>query len=289
MDAGKASPQWYVNGQGQTMVVIPGPAEFMMGSPPTELGREDRERPPTELGQEDRERRHRRRIGRTFAIAAKPVTVEEFLKFRQGFDYHKPHSPTENCPMNSTTWYDAAAYCNWLSQQEGVDKDQWCYEPNPDGQYAEGMRLKSNYLSLVGYRLPTEAEMEYACRAGALTSRYYGESEGMLEKYAWFRDNSREHSWPVGSLKPNDLGLFDMHGNVTIWCQERFKPYPASRGGEAVDDTEDTLVVTNLDNRAQRSGCFTYQAMDVRSATRNWSPPMNPFSNMGIRPARTLR
>jgi formylglycine-generating enzyme required for sulfatase activity len=277
MDKGKVSVQWYVNGQGQTMVVIPGPAEFMMGSPPTELGRGDRER------------RHRRRIGRTLAIAAKPVTVEEFLKFREGFDYIKPHSPTENCPMNSTTWYDAAAYCNWLSQQEGIDKDQWCYEPNPDGQYAEGMKLKSNYLSLMGYRLPTEAEMEYACRAGALTSRYYGESEGMLEKYAWFRDNSRDHSWPVGSLKPNDLGLFDMHGNVMIWCQEKFKPYPASQSGEAADDTEDTLVVTNLDNRAYRSGCFTYQAVDVRSATRNWATPMNTFSNMGIRPARTFR
>ena len=65
-------------------------------------------------------------------------------------------------------------------------------------------RLKANYLSLTGYRLPTEAEMEYATRAGALTSRYFGETEDLLAKYAWYFMNSRKRTWPVSGLKPNN-------------------------------------------------------------------------------------
>src|SRR5207245_1595842 len=112
---------------------------------------------------------------------------------------------------------------NWLSKQEGLPETEWCYEPNPDGKYAEGMKLTADYLRRTGYRLPTEAEWEYACRAGAVTSRYYGQTEELLGKYAWFFGNSQELTWSVGSLKPNDLGLFDMHGNVYCWCQERYR------------------------------------------------------------------
>src|SRR5262249_13606406 len=82
-DKEKAPPQWYVTGQGQTMVVIPGPVEFMMGSPPTEEGRFDDES------------QHRKRIGRTFALASKPVTVAQFLRFHKDHEYHKRYSPQE--------------------------------------------------------------------------------------------------------------------------------------------------------------------------------------------------
>ena len=119
------------------------------------------------------------------------------------------------------TWYEAAAYCNWLSEQEGIPKQQWCYEPNDSGEYGEGMKPAADFLDRTGYRLPTEAEWEYACRAGAATSRYYGRSEELLVRYAWYSVNSKERTWPVGSLRPNDLGLFDMHGNVWNWCQDQ--------------------------------------------------------------------
>src|SRR5262249_52257666 len=105
----KAAPQWYVNGKGQTMVVIPGPVEFVMGSPSTEAGRKDDET------------QHRKRIGRTFAIAAKPVTKEQFWRFLPKLRHtEKGRNLEPTCPVVTVAWYGAAAYCNWLSDQEGI-------------------------------------------------------------------------------------------------------------------------------------------------------------------------
>jgi eukaryotic-like serine/threonine-protein kinase len=142
----KAAPQWYVNGQGQTMVVVPGPVEFLMGSPPTEMGRMEREP------------QHKKRIGRTFAIAAKAVTVEQYRQFDEGYSIPAFFTRTADLPMVGISWYMAAAYCNWLSKQEGIPEDQWCYETDAKGQVT---KLKEKYLNLAGYRLPTETEMEY--------------------------------------------------------------------------------------------------------------------------------
>ena len=105
--------------------------------------------------------------------------------------------------------------------------------PATDPEYKVGMKLAANYLKRSGYRLPTEAEMEFATRAGSVTSRYYGETEELLPKYAWYNKNGQDRTWPVGSKKPNDLGLFDVQGNVFTWCQERFKAYPKSKENEA--------------------------------------------------------
>jgi formylglycine-generating enzyme required for sulfatase activity len=265
-EKGKARPQWYVNGQGQTMVVIPGPVEFLMGSVPA-------------VGTVLLPRL--KRIERSFAIAAKPVTVREYLRYRQEYDYHKEYAPDQDCPVHGTTWHMAAAYCNWLSKQEAIPEDQWCYEISPQGQVA---KLKENYLSLTGYRLPTEAEWEFACRAGAVTSRHYGESDGLLGQYAWYVKNSSEHSWPVGSKRPNDLGLFDMHGNVWNWCQDKAV---AQRPG--VEDVEDDLNVTPDDNRACRGGAFDLRAPVSRSGSRGGLAPGHRNVNGGFRPARTIR
>jgi formylglycine-generating enzyme required for sulfatase activity len=107
--------RWYVNGQGQTMVLVPGPSAFWMGSPRTEREREG--------GPESRaELRHRTRIGRTYALAAYEVTVAQFRKFRSDHPYNKAFSPTAEHPANGVSWHQAAEYCNWLSEQEGIPR-----------------------------------------------------------------------------------------------------------------------------------------------------------------------
>ena len=262
-------PQWYVNGQGQTFVVIPGPVEFVMGSPTTEVGRENLEI------------QHNRRIGRTFAIAAKSVTLEQYRQFGKRYSLPAEFSRLPNMPVAGIEWYWGAQYCNWLSEQEGLPAEQWCYEIK-----GAEIQMTANYLSLDGYRLPTEAEMEYATRAGALTSRYFGETDELLAKYAWYNKNSQEMTWPVGSLKPSDLGLFDMQGNVSTWCQESYKRY--LQGAEAAEDKEDNLEIVSTVGRVLRGGSFVNPSSFVRSANRANFPPTSRFNDIGFRLARTL-
>jgi serine/threonine protein kinase/formylglycine-generating enzyme required for sulfatase activity len=272
-DKEKTPPQWYVNGQGQTMVVIPGPVTFLMGSPITEVGRNKEER------------RHKVRIGRTFALSAKAVTVEQYRQFDRAYRLPAKYSPRADLPVVGPSWHEAAAYCNWLSKEEGIAKDQWCYEIT-DGLVT---KLKPNYLRLTGYRLPTEAEMEYAIRAESLTSRYFGETEELLPKYAWCMKNAQGRAWPAGRLKPNDFGLFDMQGNVLEWCQERYKDYPRDREDALEEDKEDIYDIDNQVARVLRGGAYDPFVSVVRSAGRNFLLPTSHFDFDGFRPARTFR
>jgi formylglycine-generating enzyme required for sulfatase activity len=253
------------------MVVIPGPVEFVMGSPPTEGGRHDDEI------------QHKKRISRTFALAAEPVTVGQFRRFERGDPVTAAYIPTAEFPVVGISWCMAANYCNWLSKGEGIPEDQWCYEIKGDE-----IELKSNYLSLTGYRLPTESEMEYATRARAETRWYHGGAEELLPKYAWYNKNSKGKTWPIGSLKPNDLGLFDVQGNVFTWCQESTRPYPSVAGDGSAEDREDGLMVSTAVGRVLRGGSFDAQASYVRSASRISNVPKFRPHDFGFRPARTI-
>ncbi len=276
---------WYVNGQGQTFAVIRDPPVFRMGSPGTEVDRYKQE-----------ETAHLERIPRSFAIATKKVTVDQFRRFRGSHSYPIGYSPDLQCPVITVSWFDAVRYCQWLDEQEGVPESEWCYPKGADVK--EGMRLPAEYLSRTGYRLPTEAEWEYACRAGATTSRCYGSSKEMLGDYAWYYDNAQDQdpvldvrSWPVGEKHPNALGLFDMHGNVWEWCQSRYLPYAELPWGEAVEDAgEPPPVVVDDSNRVVRGGSFLNRAPIVRSAARNkYEPKRSSYYYVGFRVARTCR
>ncbi len=266
------NPQWYVNGQGQTIVIIPGRVEFVMGSPETEATRQENET------------QNKVQINRTFAVAAKAVTVDQYRQFDNNLKLPAKLTRAGDLPIVGTNWFKAAAYCNWLTKEEGMVDEQCCYQTDAKGNVT---RLKANYLSLSGYRLPTEAEMEYATRAGATTSRFYGETEELLSKYAWYLKNSNEQVWPVGRLKPNDLGLFDALGNVFTWCQESYKPYPSGQAGVVLEDKEDILNIGNA-NRVLRGGSFHNLPSLLRSANRYVLVPTNQVDNVGFRVARTI-
>lgn len=236
--------RWYVNGQGQTMVVIPNLAEVGKG-----------------------------RIDYSFAIASHEVTVAEFRSFRKSHVVDPVLAPTEDCPVHNVNWYDAAEYCNWLSEQEGVPEVQWVYQQNDQGQYAEGMTIKENAADLSGYRLPTESEWEYACRAES-NSYGFGEPLPLLERYARFVVNSAGRSNPVEMLLPNTSGLFDMHGNLWEWVQ---------------NPTSGPISPVRSDvSRVLRGGSFLNLSSLVRSASRINSKPsyVNGYLD-GFRLART--
>jgi hypothetical protein len=181
------------------------------------------------------------------------------------------------------TWYHAAQYCRWLSEREKIPESEMCYPPIE--QIRPGMTLPANYLDRTGYRLPTEAEWEYACRSGSTTARFFGSSVELLPRYAWYVKNSNEQAWPVGTLMPNDLGLFDVYGNAVEWCQDTFaEDYDKSPGKNDQD-----RIVDVSHERLQKGGAFSQIASGIRSAVRSWTAPDIYSSRTGFRIARTIR
>ncbi len=284
--------RWYINSVGQTMVITPAPAEFWMGAAPNRV---------------------RCRIDRGFAISAKEVTYEDYRQFDPS--HRRPPQVFEpNVAVTNIPWFKTAEYCNWLSAREGLPPDQWCYEPldmrqfapgfnileqlslmpftalSKKPMYGAGMRLADSYLHRTGYRLGTEAEWEFACRADADTKFSFGEDKSLLGKYAWYHLNS---SGPkgVGQLKPNDLGLFDMHGNALEWTLSRYEREPSGAGDGIVDgeDMADVLQIDRNVERVLRGGSF-YTAADYLTpcAERAHSRPSSHGSDLGFRLVRTV-
>ena len=261
-----SSPQWFVNSIGQTMVGMAGPIEFVMGSPLIEKGRYSDEM------------QHKKRIDRSFAISSKHVTMEEFKLFAKDYE-PSDHYKIPNLPAIEINWASAAQYCNWLSKNEGIPEEQWCYLIEENEIF-----LKPNYLSLNGYRLPTEAEMEYATRAGTSTARFFGETEELLEKHAWFLNNSQDKLWPVGSLKPNGFGFFDVYGNVSGWCQNVYSDYQV----KTPNDKEGDLKLFEGEALVLRGGTRFDPGKHLRSAIRIYDIPSKKSSGFSFRVAKTL-
>jgi formylglycine-generating enzyme required for sulfatase activity len=131
------------------------------------------------------------------------------------------------------------------------------------------------------YRLPTEAEWEYAARAGTTTVYSFGNEASQLGTYAWYRDNARQTTHPVGHKQPNAWGLFDVHGNVWEWVQDWYGAY-------AADAVPDPQGPSSGSYRVIRGGSRLNDAKDCRSANRNGVPPDGRDDDLGFRLLREL-
>jgi serine/threonine protein kinase/formylglycine-generating enzyme required for sulfatase activity len=282
--------RWFVDGQGQTLVLVPGPVEFQMGSPEDERGRKKDEGP-----------QHLCRIPRSFAVADRKVTwrqFDEFLKGNRGLKW-KPRDEAfkadPDAPVLSVDWYVCAQYCRWLSEREKLPETEMCYPPIADIEKARNdgtpLKLPANYLKRTGYRLPTEAEWEYACRAGSVSARFFGAADDDLAlPYAWCKANSRERPWPVGQKRPNDLGLFDVYGNALERCQQVHGPYPSSSDGKPIDDVEDGTPITPALKVVMRGGGpFRTPPGALRSAARRTDTAIDDEPSFSLRVVRTVR
>jgi hypothetical protein len=162
-----------------------------------------------------------------FAIATTETTLEHYRAFDHSHEarskaHHGGPLSDPELPADAISYDEAARFCNWLSGQEGLPPEHWCYLPGDD---RGGMLLAPDYLSRRGYRLPSLREWEYAARAGTTTDRYFGRSTGHAGDYAWFLRNSSNRAEPVGRKRPNDFGLFDALGNVLEWCYNPDPPH----------------------------------------------------------------
>src|SRR5262249_8511231 len=157
-----------------TFALLPGPLEFRMGAPDSEPAHYHK---PVV---------HYRKIERSLAVATKEVTVQQFQSFNPSHRNDPRYGDEPECAAIHITWFAAAGYCNWLSAQAGIEKNQWCY-PEPVGP---GMIISEDVVNRPGFRLPTEAEWEYFGRAMCETSRPYGDSTELLPRYAWTWLNS---------------------------------------------------------------------------------------------------
>jgi eukaryotic-like serine/threonine-protein kinase len=229
----RGAKRWYVNSQGQTMIVI---------------GRDD------DL---DSSQPLPRRLSYRLAVAATETTLGEYQQSDPDYLSRRRRYPLReesnlDAPADIISYDDAARYCNWLSKKEGISSDQWCYDP---GDPRQAVALVPDYLSRRGYRLPNIEEWEYAARAGTITDRYFGQSLEHASAYAWHIQNSKRRPKPVGLKRPNDFGLFDVLGNMQEWCYNPDPPHSAHCSCQATRgrDCQTTRLVS------MRGGSF-YQA-----------------------------
>jgi formylglycine-generating enzyme required for sulfatase activity len=249
----------YTNTLGMKFKLIPA-GKFTMGSSQEEIDRCLKELKGAwlwkNLATEGPE--HLVEITKPFYLGVTEVTVGQFRQFvdEQGYQvgdgrWRNPgFDQTDQHPVVWVSWNNAVDFCKWLSKKEGKE-----------------------------YRLPTEAEWEYSCRAGKAGSRYcFGDDDAQLENYTWFKQNSRGGTHPVGKKKPNAWGLYDMHGNASEHCQDNYDPdyYKSS-------PVKDPPGPSAGGARAGHGGSWKFGPVICRSAFRGYSGPDQRWDFAGFR------
>jgi formylglycine-generating enzyme required for sulfatase activity len=233
----KSVEKLITNSIGMKLVLVP-KGTFMMGSPESEEGRYSDEGP-----------QHSVTISKDYYLGAYEVTQEQYQRIMG-------ENPSEfkgaNNPVEKVSWEDAVAFCKKLSEL-------------PEEKAAGRV-----------YRLPTEAEWEYACRAGSTTRFGFGDIDSQLGSYAWFYKNSTGATRPVGQKTPNAWGLYDMHGNVWEWCADRKGDYSTSAVTDPTGPAEGSF-------RVFRGGCWFSEAAFCRSAFRHRIDPSFRNYYLGFR------
>jgi formylglycine-generating enzyme required for sulfatase activity len=214
--------------------------------------------PESEEGRSSNEKQHTVTLTQGFYMQTTEVTKRQwFAIMEKGPSYFK--SCGDDCPVIKIPWHDAQAFIQKLNQKEGGNE----------------------------YRLPTEAEWEYAARAGSTTAFANGEiselqcgNDPNLSAIGWYCGNSGQSFdrsiYPVAQKNPNGWGLFDMHGNVSEWCGDWYGDYPS---GPVIDPTGPL----SGSYRVIRGGSYHRHAGDCRSAVRNWWNPVKPNGEVGFR------
>ncbi len=247
-----------------TMVLVE-PGSFLMGS---------------KNGYENEQPVHPVSISRPFFISVYELTFEEYDLFCE--DTLRARLDDRgwgrgNQPVIHEDWNDAVAYCNWLSQKAG-------YTPCYTGKG----KLTACDFSADGYRLPTEAEWEFAARGGANSQGFEFAGGDDPDEVAWYASNSNDQTHPVGEKLPNELGLYDMCGNIFEWCWDWFEqgyyavsPEIDPPGPPALQDAKPWELI-----RARRGGSWREDAINIRSCVRSFDS-INYAGDNGFRLVRT--
>ncbi len=209
---------------------------------------------------------HKMTVG-DFYIARYEVTQAEYKSIMGS---NPSRYKGDRLPVETVSWFDAVLYCNKLSEKEGLEP---CYKiKNPDVECD---------FSANGFRLPAEAEWEYAARGGHLSKNMYlyAGSDNM-DEISWYKGNSGNRTHEVGQKQPNELGLFDMTGNVTEWCRDRYEPFSEA------EEFKTTGPETGK-HKVEKGGMFRYEGVPCRIYYRHFVPPSDKYRRLGFRVCRS--
>ena len=225
---------------------------------------------------------HKVELTYDFYVGKYPVTFEEYDRYCKETGATKPKDNgwgRGRRPVINVSWNNAVEYCNWLSEKEGL----------PIAYYGDGslldenMRKTEDITRVKGYRLLTEAEWEYAARGGKKSMGYKYSGSNSPDSVAWYDSNSGSKTHEVGQKKRNELGLYDMSGNVWEWCSDWYGSYSSSAQTNPYNST-----AGSCSSRVSRGGSWCYFSTSVRVAYRYYDSPTYTSYSLGFRICRTV-